>query len=94
MKQIVALILALSFGIALIALPAPDTLAATDYSMIKVKLTTNNATVISMSVKGGYFIQENGAEFKNGTLTLRSHLDGTLTATHSALHGSVTFDHA
>ena len=84
MKRIVALLLAFSFGIALIALPAPDTLAATDYSMIKVKLTTNNATVISMSVKGGYFIQENGAEFKNGTLTLRSNLDGTLTATHSA----------
>lgn len=54
------------------AFPAPQASAAADYSTIKVKLTTNNATVLSMSVKGEYFINENGASFKGGTLTLRA----------------------
>lgn len=57
--------------------------AAADYSTIKVKLTTNNATVLSMSVKGDYFLNENAAEFSGGTLTLRANFDGTLTVSHS-----------
>lgn len=84
MKRITAFFLTLAVAAALVVLPAPEASAATDYSTIKVKLTTNNATVISMSVRGEYFINENGAAFKGGTLTLRANLDGTLTASHSS----------
>lgn len=78
MKRFTAVFLTLAFFVAVAAFPAPQASAAADYSTIKVKLTTNNATVLSMSVKGEYFINENGASFQGGTLTLRTNLDGTL----------------
>ena len=83
MKRITALFLTLAFAATLFAFPAREASAAADYSTIKVKLTTNNATVISMSVKGEYFLNENGASFHGGTLTLRANADGTLTVSHS-----------
>ena len=83
MKRFTAVFLTLAFFVALAAFPAPQASAAADYSTIKVKLTTNNATVLSMSVKGEYFINENGASFQGGTLTLRTNLDGTLSVSHS-----------
>ena len=52
MKRFTAVFLTLAFFVALAAFPAPQASAAADYSTIKVKLTTNNATVLSMSVKG------------------------------------------
>ncbi len=83
MKRFTAVFLTFAFFVAMAAFPAPQASAAADYSTIKVKLTTNNATVLSMSVKGEYFINENGASFKGGTLTLRANLDGTLSVSHS-----------
>lgn len=76
--------MALLFALAL--LPPASALAASgaDYSLVRVKLTTNNATSIVMSVTGEYFIKENGAVFKGGSLTLRSNSDGTITVSHSS----------
>lgn len=59
--------------------------ATVDVSTIRVKLSTNNATSIAMGVSGEFFIEENGASFSGGTLTLRSNFNGTMTAIHSSL---------
>ena len=83
MRQFIALILALVMVFAL--LPAGISLADSSYDTIRVKLSTNNATALSIYVSGEYFIQENGASFSGGTLTVRSNLDGTLTLYHSSL---------
>lgn len=56
-----------------------------DPSYVRVKLSTNNAAAIAISVRGDYFIKENGAYISGGTLTLRSNMDGTITAIHSSL---------
>ena len=63
--------------------------AAADYSWIKVKLSTNNATVLTMYASGKYFIRENGAEFTGGTVTVRSNGDGTMTLYHSGSQGEI-----
>lgn len=75
---ILALVILFSFTPAI-----RDSEAAADYSWIKVKLTTNNATAITMAASGSYFIQENGKGFTGGSLYVRSEFDGTLTVTHS-----------
>ena len=83
MRQFIALILALVLVFAL--LPAGTSLADSGYDTIRVKLSTNNATALSIYASGEYFVQENGASFSGGTLTVRSNLDGTLTLYHSSL---------
>ena len=50
---------------------------------VRVKLSTNNATAIAVSVKGEYFIKECGLLLPSGTLTLRSNFNGTISAVHS-----------
>ena len=50
---------------------------------MRVKLSTNNATAIAVSVKGEYFIRECGLVLPSGTLTLRSNFNGTISAVHS-----------
>ena len=57
--------------------------AAQDYSWVRVKLSTNNATSLSLGVSGRYFIEENGIEFSGGTLTLRAS-GGRMSLSHSA----------
>lgn len=69
----------------LLPLAGGSVLAANDYSYIKVKLSTNNATALTIYASGSYFIKENGAAFTGGTISLRSNYDGTLTLNHSAL---------
>ena len=64
---------------------APMSQAATDYSWIRVKLSVSNATSLSLGISGSYFINENGASFTGGVLSIRVNPDGTLTATHSSL---------
>ena len=63
-------------------MPLSTSLAAADISAVRVRLTTNNATSIVMSVTGEYFINENGRSFSGGSLTLRA-ADGVITVTHS-----------
>lgn len=80
MKRTTAIALILMFMLALV--PAVPAKAATDFSVVRVRLTTNNATSISMSVTGEYFINENGRSFSGGSLTLRA-ANGVITVTHS-----------
>ena len=82
MKRLQALLMAALMLLCL--LPAAPAAAATDYSWIKVKLSTNNATSLTMYASGSYFIKENGAEFTGGTVTVRSNGDGTMTLSHSS----------
>ncbi len=81
MKRLQALLMAALMLLCL--LPAAPAAAAADYSWIKVKLSTNNATSLTMYASGSYFIKENGAEFTGGTVTVRSNGDGTMTLSHS-----------
>lgn len=81
MKRLQALLMAALMLLCL--LPAAPAAAATDFSWIKVKLSTNNATSLTIYASGSYFIKENGAEFTGGTVTIRSNGDGTMTLSHS-----------
>ncbi|MEG1893497.1 MAG: SH3 domain-containing protein [Clostridia bacterium] len=84
MRRILSLVLSVLILAAL--MPTVTTAqAATDYSWIKVKLTTNNATAITMYVRGDYFIAENGAKFSGGTLTVRADGTDSVTLIHSEL---------
>ncbi len=78
-----ALTLCLALCALLCLLPARAAKADGAYSYVKVKLTTNNATVLTLGVSGSYFIKENGAAFSGGTLTIRSNGSG-LVVSHSA----------
>ncbi len=84
MRRIFALALALVIIFSL--LPQSGALAATNsYDTIRVKLSTNNATALSLYASGSYFIRENGASFSGGTISVRSNFDGSLTLSHSSL---------
>ena len=74
--------IALTLALLLTLPPAHAAAAAADISVVRVRLTTNNATSIVMSVTGEYFINENGRSFSGGSLTLRA-ANGVITATHS-----------
>ena len=71
------------FAFILSALPAPNLAAEPASQTVRVKLSTNNATAIAVSVKGKYFIKECGLLLPSGTLTLRSNFNGTISAVHS-----------
>ena len=71
------------FAFILSALPAPNLAAEPASQTVRVKLSTNNATAIAVSVKGEYFIKECGLLLPSGTLTLRSNFNGTVSAVHS-----------
>lgn len=71
------------FAFILSALPAPNLAAEPASQTVRVKLSTNNATAIAVSVKGEYFIKECGLLLPSGTLTLRSNFSGTISAVHS-----------
>ena len=71
------------FAFILSALPTPNLAAEPASQTVRVKLSTNNATAIAVSVKGEYFIKECGLLLPSGTLTLRSNFNGTISAVHS-----------
>ncbi|MEA5059591.1 MAG: SH3 domain-containing protein [Candidatus Pelethousia sp.] len=77
--------LALVLALLLMFLPGGSVLAANNYSYIKVKLSTNNATALTIYATGSYFVAENGVAFTGGTISLRSNYDGTMTLNHSSL---------
>lgn len=81
MRKITAVSLVLTIILCALV-PASVTLAETGVDMVRVRLTTNNATSIVMNVTGEYFINENGRSFKGGSLTLRA-ANGAITLTHS-----------
>lgn len=80
-----SLAFALVLTLLLPLLPVGSALAANDYSYVKVKLSTNNATSLTIYASGSYFVAENGAAFTGGTISLRSNYDGTMTLNHSSL---------
>lgn len=80
MKRTLAIILIMMLALTLV--PASALAASADISVVRVRLTTNNATSIVMSVTGEYFINENGRSFSGGSLTLRA-ANGVITVTHS-----------
>lgn len=59
-------------------------LAAADLSVVRVLLSNSGSSTISISVKGNYFIQENGASFSGGSLVVKNS-GGKVVVTHSAL---------
>lgn len=81
MKKLLTIILVFMMVFASIPISAN---AQTDYSAVRVKLTTNNATGINFGVSGEYFLNENGASFKGGTLSVSSNGDGTFDVSHSS----------
>lgn len=80
-----SLAFALVLTLLLPLLPAGSALAANNYSYVKVKLSTNNATSLTIYASGSYFVAENGVAFTGGTVSLRSNYDGTMTLNHSSL---------
>lgn len=58
--------------------------AATDLSQVRVLLGNSGSSTISISVKGNYFIQENGASFSGGSLVVNNS-GGKVVVTHSSL---------
>ena len=80
MRKTAALVLAALM--VLVLLPPAKAQAATDYSWVRVKLTTNNATTLNFYVSGAYFIEQSGAEFTGGMLTV-SVSGSQMTVTHS-----------
>lgn len=85
MRKRLAILLAFLLMLTCIPTSVHSAEAATDYSWIRVKLSVANATSLSISLKGDYFIDENGASFSGGSLSLRTNGDGTLTVAHSSL---------
>ncbi|MEG1559737.1 MAG: SH3 domain-containing protein [Clostridia bacterium] len=85
MKKILCVLLLIAFTLStLSALPAFSSYAEgnDDLRFIRVKLTTQRATVLLIEVNGTYFIEENGFTFTGGTLT--AAIEGTeVTLTHS-----------
>ena len=83
MRKIIAVLLAILSTVAL--LPFTSTAqAATDYGWIKVKLSTEGASAVTMAVTGNYFIQENGKSFSGGTLPVSQNGMGQITISHSS----------
>ncbi|MDO4567840.1 MAG: SpoIID/LytB domain-containing protein, partial [Clostridia bacterium] len=83
MRKYVAIALALVF--VLMYIPTDVAFAASDYDYVRVKLTTNNATSLTVSVSGQYFIEENSKSFSDGTLTITSQDNGNVRVYHSTL---------
>ena len=72
MRKFLCGILAAALLLTLIPLGTASTaLAATDYSNVRVLLSVGSVKTLTIPVSGSYFIEENGASFKNGTLTVQ-----------------------
>ncbi len=71
MRKLICRILAAMLLLMVVPLTGTQTaLAATDYSNVRVLLTIGSVKTLTIPVSGSYFIQENGASFKDGTLTV------------------------
>ena len=69
--------------IAITALPLSAPARAADLSYVRVKLSTNEATKIKMSVKGSYIVSEANRVFTDGTLTISGSGSG-VSVSHSS----------
>ena len=83
MRKRLSLFLAVVLLLSLMLSICPTTLAASDFSMVRVLLSTGSTNSMTIPVSGSYFIEENGATFKNGTLTAK--ISGSdIVLTHSS----------
>lgn len=83
MRKKIAVALALIFILTVMPVGMAHAQAASgNYDWVKVKLSTQNASTLSIPVKGSYFINENGASFSGGVLTL-AQSGGSVTVAHS-----------
>ena len=72
MRKFLSGLLAAALLLTLIPIMGATTaLAATDYSNVRVLLSIGSTRTLTIPVSGSYFIEENGASFKNGTLTVQ-----------------------
>ncbi len=71
------------FLLTVIPLAGARTAEAADYSNVRVLLSIGSVNALTIPISGNYFLQENGASFKNGTLTVQ--VSGTqLIVSHSS----------
>ena len=71
MRRTISGVLLAVFLLTVIPLAGTRTAEAADYSNVRVLLSIGSVNALTIPISGNYFLQENGASFKNGTLTVQ-----------------------
>lgn len=71
MRRTISGVLLAIFLLTVIPLAGTRTAEAADYSNVRVLLSIGSVNTLTIPISGNYFLQENGASFKNGTLTVQ-----------------------
>ncbi|MDR1619966.1 MAG: SH3 domain-containing protein [Clostridiales bacterium] len=71
MRKLICIILATLLTLAAVPVVAERTAQAADYSTVRVKIGDGGITTLNIAVRGAYFVQETGAAFSDGTLTVK-----------------------
>ena len=71
MRRTISGVLMAIFLLTVIPLAGARTAQAADYSNVRVLLSIGSVNTLTIPISGNYFLQENGASFKNGTLTVQ-----------------------
>lgn len=71
MRRTISGVLLAIFLLTVIPLAGARTAEAADYSNVRVLLSIGSVNTLTIPISGSYFLQENGASFKNGTLTVQ-----------------------
>ncbi len=71
MRRTISGVLLAIFLLTVIPLAGGRTAEAADYSNVRVLLSTGSVNTLTIPISGSYFLQENGASFQNGTLTVQ-----------------------
>ena len=71
MRRTISGVLLAIFLLTVIPLAGARTAEAADYSNVRVLLSIGSVNTLTIPISGNYFLQENGASFKNGTLTVQ-----------------------
>ncbi|HWR22272.1 MAG TPA: SH3 domain-containing protein [Feifaniaceae bacterium] len=71
MRRTISGVLLAIFLLTVIPLAGARTAEAADYSNVRVLLSIGSVNTLTIPISGSYFVQENGASFKNGTLTVQ-----------------------
>ena len=71
MRRTISGVLLAIFLLTVIPLAGARTAQAADYSNVRVLLSIGSVNTLTIPISGNYFLQENGASFKNGTLTVQ-----------------------
>ncbi len=71
MRRTISGVLLAIFLLTVIPLAGARTAEAADYSNVRVLLSIGSVNALTIPMSGNYFLQENGASFKGGTLTVQ-----------------------